>query len=102
TASRYVLAYNLNYATGTLRVYGDYTASGSTVTLDYASQVYASTATTPKTMRGSGWTTLRVDSTNDTNALSQLITVTWDGANYNVVGSSSGSLGSYGSLSNTP
>jgi len=74
--------YLVNYSTnsGQVQVYGDYTVSGSTLTLDYATQLYASSATTPKTMRGSGWTTLRVDSTNDANAASQLVTVTWDGA----------------------
>ena len=46
-------------------------------------------------MIGAGWATLRVDSTNDANAVSQLVTVTWDGANYNVVGSSSGVMAGF-------
>src|SRR5207302_2001717 len=37
----YLISYNQNYATGTVRIYGDYTVSGSTLTLDYAAQTYA-------------------------------------------------------------
>ena len=54
-------------------IYGDYTVSGSTLSLDYAANLYASTATTPKTMLGSGWSTLQVNSTKMIpNALTQL------------------------------
>ncbi|OGS21758.1 MAG: hypothetical protein A3J70_05745, partial [Elusimicrobia bacterium RIFCSPHIGHO2_02_FULL_61_10] len=42
-AGKYVVSYNQDYATGTVRLWGDYTVSGSTLTLDYASQLYTST-----------------------------------------------------------
>jgi len=99
-ATRYLLNYSTN--TGVLQVYGDYQVSGSTLTLDYTPRLYSSTATTPTVMWGneaaSGFV---VTSPNDTNAVSQLITITFDGANWNVTGSStSGTLCSIGGGSN--
>ena len=88
-----MLAYNLNYATGTVRIYGDYAVSGSTFNLNYASHLYASTATTPVLMWGSGHTITSVV-TYDTGTLSQLITVeNTGGNNWQVSGSSSGIIG---------
>src|SRR4029077_9186034 len=62
-----------------------------TLTLDYSSQLYASTATVPKLMLGVGGThTSSITSTNDTYAVSQLITITYSSssANWQVTGSS--------------
>src|SRR5207249_3199634 len=72
-AGNYLLSYNQDYATGTARIYGDYSVSGSTLTLDYANQLYTSTATTPKVMiKASGTNpTATVVSTTDTYAVSQ-------------------------------
>ena len=82
-------SYVLNYSTGVLRVYGDYMLSGSTLTLDYANELYASTATTPLVMIGteSGFV---VNSTSDTYAVSQLVTMVYNGPNWTVTGSSTG------------
>src|SRR5262249_22789922 len=89
-------SYLLNYSTNTglLQVYGDYQLSGSTLTLDYANALYVSTATNLRVMQGSG-STFSVDSTSDTTAVNQLVTVTWDGSAWQVVGSTTGSMGSY-------
>jgi len=85
-------SYLLNYSTntGVLQVYGDYQVSGSTLTLDYASQLYASTTTPPKLMQGTGHSAT-VNSTNDTNAASQLITISYKSADtlWHVTASSS-------------
>ena len=86
--------YVLNYSTGIVQVYGDYTVSGATWTFDYATQLYPSSNTTPKAMKGSG-TTFTVNSTSDTTAASQLVTMTWDGSVWQVVGSSTGNMGTY-------
>ena len=73
------------------QVYGDYVVSGSTLTLDYANELYASAATTPALMIGSGESAV-VNATYDAYAVSQLITITYNGTNWNVVGSTSGAL----------
>jgi len=89
TAGNYLLLYSTN--TGVAQVYGDYSVSGSTVTLDYANQLYASTATTPAVMFGnetaSGFV---VNTTSDTNAVSQLATLVYNGSQWVVTGSSTG------------
>ena len=36
----YLISYNQNFATGTVRIYGDYAVSGSTFTLDYGVATY--------------------------------------------------------------
>src|SRR5258708_23617673 len=73
TAGSYVLNYSTN--PGVVQLYGNYQLSGSTLTLDYANELYASTATTPVDMSGHGHTataTVAVDS----NVVSQLVTLT--------------------------
>src|SRR5439155_22420078 len=99
--------YVINYSTtpGVVQVYGDYTVSGSTFTLDYATNTYAATATSPKAMRGAS--TAVVTSTSDANAVSQLITLTYNQTGNNdwdVNGSSSGYMGhiASGSSQNIP
>ncbi|MFH1723593.1 MAG: right-handed parallel beta-helix repeat-containing protein, partial [Elusimicrobiota bacterium] len=85
----YLISYNQDFDTGTVRIWGDYAISASTLTLDYSTQLYASTATTPKVMRGTGHS-ISIDSTNDANALSQLITFEYRDGEWHVDGSSSG------------
>jgi len=89
-------SYLVNYSTspGVVQVYGDYQLSGSTLTLDYSAQLYASSATTPVAMIGSslsGMSVVLIDS----NVVSQLVTMTYDGSAYQVVGSSTGNMGSF-------
>src|SRR5262249_27030911 len=70
-------SYVLNYTAtpGILQLYGDYQLSGSTLTLDYAQQLYASTATASIVTWGpeaaSGFV---VNWTTDAYVVSQLIT----------------------------
>src|SRR5262249_47029023 len=40
-AGSYLISYNQSFATGTVRIYGDYTVSGSTFTLDYGTETYS-------------------------------------------------------------
>src|SRR5207248_4662439 len=86
--------YLVNYSTnpGVVQVYGDYQVTGSTLSLDYASQLYTSTATTPKLMWGAGHSAT-VNSTNDSYAVSQLITITFktSDSSWHVTGSSEAS-----------
>ena len=80
----------MNYSTGLVQVYGDYQLSGSTLTLDYASQIYASTATNLKVMVGAEATSnFTIVWTSDTYAVSQLVTLTaTDATHWQVAGSS--------------
>jgi len=78
-------SYLLNYSTnsGVLQVYGDYLVSGSTLTLDYTSRLYTSTGTNMKVMIGAETASnFTVNATSDTNAVSQLITMTYVGATW--------------------
>ena len=87
----YLISYDQDFATGTVHLYGDYLVSGSTFPLDYASQLYASTATTPLLMLGVGGShSAAVNSTNDINAVSQLILITYHASDtkWHVTGSS--------------
>src|SRR5262249_28210760 len=89
-----VLSYAPNYATGTIQLYGDYTVSNSTLTLDYAANLWASTATVPISSRG-GAVVSTVPFTSDGNAVSQLVTIVYDGTNWNITGSVTGSMGQF-------
>ncbi|MFH1724222.1 MAG: NosD domain-containing protein, partial [Elusimicrobiota bacterium] len=91
----YLLSYDQDLDTGTVRLWGDYLVSGSTLTLDYSTRLYASTATAPKIMRGDSISQITVNSTDDDNALSQLVAVAYDFTDnlWHVTGSSSGELG---------
>jgi len=73
----YLVSYNQDFSTGTVRVYGDYTVTGSTLTLDYNTNLYASTATAPKQMAGTNAHSAVIKTTYDAKALSQLITVAY-------------------------
>ena len=80
---------------GRVEYYGDYALSGSTLTLDYASELYTSTATTPVDLSNHG-NSATVTATNDVFAVSQLITLTnTGGTTWSVWGSSSGNMGSF-------
>ena len=91
TAGTYLVSYNQNAATGTVVVYGDYQLAGSTLSLDYANNLYSSTATTPMDMSGHG-NSASINSTYDANAVSQLVTATYNGATWDIAGSSTGVL----------
>ncbi|MDO8805385.1 MAG: NosD domain-containing protein, partial [Elusimicrobiota bacterium] len=87
-----LLSYNQDADTGTVRIWGNYQVAGSTLTLDYAAQLYASTATAGKLMRGTGHS-IGITITNDAYTLSELITVTYKGSSeWRIEGSSSGVL----------
>jgi|CXWL01.1.fsa_nt_gi predicted metal-binding protein len=91
-SSASVVSYDENYATGTVIVRGDYTISQTTMTLDYNQRLYLSSTTPSRLMRGSGHS-LTVCSTNDDNAISQLIMVQRAAGVWQVKGSSSGVMG---------
>ncbi|MBI4056033.1 MAG: Ig-like domain-containing protein [Elusimicrobia bacterium] len=89
----YLLSYNQDSDSGTVRLWGDYTVSGSTFSLDYSGYIYVSTATIPKLMQGSGHSLSNV-TTSDSNTLSEYVTATHLGSNsWEVKGSRSGVLG---------
>ncbi|MEI7528714.1 MAG: right-handed parallel beta-helix repeat-containing protein [Elusimicrobiota bacterium] len=95
TAGASVLSYNQNADTGTVRLWGNYTVAGSTLTLDHAQRLYVSTNTAPKLMWGTGHSITNVI-TDDTATLSELITVKHTGgSSWTVLGSSSGVLGTF-------
>ena len=58
-----------------MQIYGDYQLAGSTLTLDYSTYTYHASATAPLDMSGRPNST-SILSTNDSNAVSQLITIT--------------------------
>ena len=84
-----LISYNQDADTGTVRIWGNYQLAGSTLTLDYATQLYASNATVPKLMRGTGHSAA-VSYTSDLYAVSQLITITYRSGAWHVDGSSTG------------
>jgi len=84
-----LISYNQDYDTGTVRIWGNYQLAGSTLTLDYTTQLYVSTATTPKLMRGTGHSAI-VEATYDNYAVSQLITINYRSGSWHVDGSSTG------------
>ncbi|MFC1679203.1 FG-GAP-like repeat-containing protein, partial [Elusimicrobiota bacterium] len=89
---RYLVSYNQDLTTGTVRVWGDYEIRASTLTLDYASRLYTSTATSPILTRGSGHG-ITLNMTSELNTLNELITVRSIGSNlWSIEGSSSGVL----------
>jgi len=94
-AASYLLSYGQDGEAGTLRLWGNYRLAGSTLTLDYSTQLYASTSTAPRLMRGAGHSITSVV-TRDADTLSEIITVEHAGAGlWQVRGSSSGLLGTF-------
>lgn len=90
-----LLSYTQNYATGTLRIHGDYVLNSGGLTLDRASRLYGASATTPKIMRGGSLASVTVDAVYDAAAVSQLVTVQFDAADsqWHVSGLTDGELG---------
>jgi len=93
TANSYLLSYNQDDSTGTVRIWGDYKINSGTKRYSYAYQLYSSTCTAPKTMKGSS--SASDVQTSDSNCKTELITITYDGSEWDVVGSVSGALGSF-------
>jgi hypothetical protein len=93
TAGSYLLSYNQDDSTGTVKIWGDYKINSGTEKYSYAYQLYSSTATAPKTMKGSS--SASDVNTSDSNCETELITITYDGSEWDVVGSVSGALGSF-------
>ncbi|MFC1679175.1 FG-GAP-like repeat-containing protein, partial [Elusimicrobiota bacterium] len=88
----YLVGYNSNLTTGTVSIWGDYEVKDSTLTLDYLTQLYKSTYTRPRIVRGKGHTITGV-STDDVDTLSEIISVTsLGGGVWKIEGSSSGVL----------
>src|SRR5205823_6169435 len=90
-SNRYLVSYNQSFDTGTVRVWGDNQISGSTWALDYSAQLYASAASLPFPLRGI-LNSATVNATYDANAITQLVTATYNGATWDIVGSSTGVL----------
>ena len=91
SSTKYILIYSTSPSV--VQVYGDYQLSGSTLTLDYANQLYSSTATIPVVMSGAESASgFAVNSTSDTYAVSQLVTLVYNSGSsqWVVTGSSSG------------
>lgn len=90
-----VLSYNQNFATGTVKVTGDYVLpAGASLALDNAELSWRSTATAPVLLHGADHTA-SVLSTSDAGAVSQYVTVRCVNAAANqwvVEGSASGTL----------
>lgn len=88
----YLLSYDQSSDTGTLRIWGDYLISGSTLSLQYSQRLYRSTHTAVVLVRGSGHQVSAIVP-SDGAALSELILITAiGGGNWKVEGSSSGVL----------
>ena len=77
----YLISYNQSFATGTVRIYGDYLVTGSTLTLDYAAETYtgAGDANKPKSLYfgpanssfNNGRSKITIDSTGGFHAVGQ-------------------------------
>ncbi|MBI4057353.1 MAG: right-handed parallel beta-helix repeat-containing protein [Elusimicrobia bacterium] len=94
-----ILSYNQNAETGTLRLWGTYAVSGSTLSLESGSRLYLAEILPPRLMRGVGHSISA--SPSPPFAASQLITLQRSGGRWNVKGTISGFLGSFsGSILN--
>ncbi|MBI4370546.1 MAG: right-handed parallel beta-helix repeat-containing protein [Elusimicrobia bacterium] len=105
-AHRSIISYKHNGNPGEAHLWGDYRVEGSTFALNYAQDLYSSTATTPRIARRIMGTepSAGVNSVS-TMAASELISIVYNaaGGKWNVYGSSSGALGSFTSpISNQP
>ena len=88
-AAMSLISYNQDSDTGSVRIWGDYSVSGSTFTVDYSTYLYTSQTLNMKVMKGSELASnFTINSTNDLYAVSQLISIQYDGANWIVTGSS--------------
>lgn len=85
-----ILAYNLNHATGTVRAMGRIVIEpGESLVMDRAQPLWRAWATSPVLMKGQDHAAF-VRSVSDANAVSQLIVIRYDGAQWRVEGSESG------------
>lgn len=92
-SSSYLLAYDQDDDTGTLRLHGAYTEPGS-FALEHSKPIYASTHAAPVNMFGSFMHRARNIATSDADTLGEFVSVTHAGANdWEVQGSRSGRLG---------
>ena len=95
-AGSYLLSYNQDADTGTLRLWGNYIVADSVLALDYNTRLYEPANTVPKVLRGAGHSLANAVAKDA--ALSELITVRFLGTAgdlWEVVGSSSGLLGGF-------
>jgi hypothetical protein len=90
-----LISYNPENEQGTAHLWGDYTPASGAFSLDHAARTYASTATAPTLVQGTGGYVADVTATSDSNAVSQVITLTRAGGQWVATGSVSGSLGSF-------
>src|SRR5205823_4154611 len=81
---------------GLVEIWGDYHTYGSTLSLEYANQVYASTPTAPKLMLGLGHGAT-VTATSDGAAKTEYITLTYSASDgqWHAAWSVTGSMGAY-------
>jgi len=93
TANSYLVSYNQDDSTGTVKIWGDYKIDSGTKRYSYAYQLYSSTCTAPKTMKGSS--SASDVKTSDSNCKTELITITYDGTDWHVEGSYSVALGTF-------
>jgi hypothetical protein len=89
---KYLISYNQDFATGTVKLWGDYEIS--TMTLVYAQDLYSPSTSTIRLMRGTGHTA-QVCSFNSTNLVSQLVWAEYsaDDTEWLIYGSSTGFMG---------
>ena len=88
---------------GVTRAWGDVVLA-SDLTLDYAQPSWPAQALAPRLMRGIQHSAT-VNSVNAANAVSQVVTIRYDGSRWQVEGSSTGAMGSFTNgtpVSNTP
>jgi hypothetical protein len=83
----FLLSYNQDADTGTVRLTGDMTLAGQTLTLDHASDLYGPAATAARVMKGGGLTPVV---TALAGAIPQFVTLTYSGSVWTASGSVSG------------
>ncbi|MFH2203946.1 MAG: right-handed parallel beta-helix repeat-containing protein [Elusimicrobiota bacterium] len=89
----YLITYDVDASSSSVGFNGEYTISGETWNIDYNQRLYASTATTPRLMRGSGHSAA-ICALSDTNAVTQYVYAAYNGANWDLYGSQDGFMGS--------
>ncbi|MBI4056572.1 MAG: right-handed parallel beta-helix repeat-containing protein [Elusimicrobia bacterium] len=97
-----ILSYNQDQDMGTVRLWGQYTVPGSTLSLDYSAPLFMSAATIPILMKGIGHAA-SVVSTNNDMAVTQLVSIRYESGLWRVEGSKTRVLGNFsGSITNQP
>ncbi len=95
-AGSYLLSYNQDADTGTLRLWGNYQVADSVLALEHAARLYEPANTVPKLLHGAGHSLVNVVAKDA--ALTEFITVKFIGTVadlWEVTGSSSGFLGGF-------